>query len=63
MTYGMIYFNVGDAMLPGGGIFGLFVLIITAYFLGWTLAYIPYLNLPPVFGMLLAGIIVRNTGM
>ncbi|XP_018404441.1 PREDICTED: sodium/hydrogen exchanger 9B1-like [Cyphomyrmex costatus] len=61
LTWAVLYFLLGDMVLPGGSIFGLFVLIILSYALGWTLAYIPRLNLPPIFGMLLAGIIIRNT--
>ncbi|XP_018363833.1 PREDICTED: sodium/hydrogen exchanger 9B1-like isoform X1 [Trachymyrmex cornetzi] len=61
LTWAVLYFLLGDMVLPGGSIFGLFVLVIFSYALGWTLAYIPRLNLPPIFGMLLAGIIIRNT--
>ncbi|XP_043497108.1 sodium/hydrogen exchanger 9B1-like [Polistes fuscatus] len=61
MTWTTLFFLLGETMLPQGKCFGLFVIVIFSYFLGWTLAYIPYANLPPVFGMLLAGIIVRNT--
>ncbi|KAG7212671.1 hypothetical protein KM043_012951 [Ampulex compressa] len=61
MVYAILYFLLGDTMLLDGRGFRLFVLIISSYLLGWTIAYIPHLNLPPVFGMLLAGIIIRNT--
>ncbi|KAL2720053.1 sodium/hydrogen exchanger 9B1-like [Vespula squamosa] len=61
MTWMTLFFFLGETMLPRGSYFGLFVIVVFSYFLGWTLAYVPYANLPPVFGMLLAGIIVRNT--
>ncbi|XP_043686655.1 sodium/hydrogen exchanger 9B1-like [Vespula pensylvanica] len=61
MAWITLFFVLGETMLPRGSYFGLFVIVVFSYFLGWILAYIPYANLPPVFGMLLAGIIVRNT--
>ncbi|XP_018353588.1 PREDICTED: sodium/hydrogen exchanger 9B1-like isoform X1 [Trachymyrmex septentrionalis] len=61
LTWAILYFLLGDMVLPGGSIFGLFVLVIFSYALGWSLAYIPRLHLPPIFGMLLAGVIIRNT--
>ncbi|KAJ8680470.1 hypothetical protein QAD02_016257 [Eretmocerus hayati] len=60
MSYAILYLFLGELMLPGGNMFGLFAVIVFAYFLGWSLAYLPLLNLPPVFGMLLAGIMARN---
>ena len=63
MTWSTLYFLIGEPMLPNGKIFGLFFLVIASYTLGWSLAYVPYFNIPPVFGMLLAGIIFRNTGL
>lgn len=61
LAWVVLYFLLGDVVLPGGSIFGLLALIVSSYALGWTLAYIPHLHLPPIFGMLLAGIILRNT--
>lgn len=61
LAWTVLYFLLGDTMLPGGSIFGLFALIVLSYALGWALAYIPRLHIPPIFGMLLAGIILRNT--
>ncbi|XP_033228110.1 sodium/hydrogen exchanger 9B1-like isoform X2 [Belonocnema kinseyi] len=48
VTYLLLYCLIGPPVLPGGSIFGLFVIIVSSYFLGWTLTYIPYLQLPPV---------------
>jgi len=61
LAWAVLYFLLGDTVLPGGSIFGFLLLIILSYTLGWTLTYIPHLHLPPIFGMLLAGIILRNT--
>ncbi|XP_025075392.1 sodium/hydrogen exchanger 9B2-like [Pogonomyrmex barbatus] len=61
LAWAVLYFLLGDMILPGGSVFGLLVLVIFSYALGWTLACIPHLHLPPIFGMLLAGIILRNT--
>lgn len=61
LAWAVLYFLLGDIVLPGGSIFGLFILAVLSYALGWTLACIPRLHLPPIFGMLLAGIILRNT--
>ncbi|XP_015109039.1 putative SLC9B1-like protein SLC9B1P1 [Diachasma alloeum] len=63
VAFGTLYVLIGPPMAPGGSIFGLFWLIVSSYALGWSLAYIPYLNIPPVFGMLLAGMIFRGTGI
>ncbi|XP_057326212.1 sodium/hydrogen exchanger 9B1-like isoform X2 [Microplitis mediator] len=62
VTFSTMYFLMDKLMLPGGTLFGLFWLVVVAYALGWSLTYIPYLHIPPVFGMLLAGIIFRSTG-
>lgn len=61
LAWAVLYFLLGDMVLPGGSIFGLLVLVVLSYALGWSLACIPRLHLPPIFGMLLAGIILRNT--
>ncbi|KAK2575867.1 hypothetical protein KPH14_007239 [Odynerus spinipes] len=63
MAWVTLFFLIGDTMLPGGPHFGFFLLVLSSYFLGWSLAYLPHANLPPVFGMLLAGIIIRNTNL
>ncbi|XP_011261976.1 sodium/hydrogen exchanger 9B1-like isoform X3 [Camponotus floridanus] len=61
LAWAVLYFLLGDVVLPGGSVFGLLLLVVFSYILGWTLTYIPRLHLPPIFGMLLAGIILRNT--
>ncbi|XP_043521498.1 sodium/hydrogen exchanger 9B1-like isoform X2 [Frieseomelitta varia] len=62
ISWAVLYFILNDTMLPGNDGFGLYVLAIFSSWLGWGLSSIPYLQLPPVFGMLLAGLIVRNSG-
>ncbi|XP_076756610.1 sodium/hydrogen exchanger 9B2 [Xylocopa sonorina] len=59
----VLYFLLGETMLPKNDGFGLYVLVIFSRWLGSSLASIPYLRLPPVFGMLVAGLIVRNSGL
>ncbi|XP_014232033.1 sodium/hydrogen exchanger 9B2-like [Trichogramma pretiosum] len=60
LLYALLYLYVGEAMLPGGPYFGLYLVVCSSYFAGWALAYVPRVQLPPVFGMILAGILVRN---
>ncbi|XP_078040755.1 sodium/hydrogen exchanger 9B2 [Augochlora pura] len=61
--WAVLYFLLGKTMFPYEDGFGLYALAIFSYTLGWGLSYLPYLNLPPVFGMLLAGLIIRNSGL
>lgn len=63
LSWTVLFLIAGDTMLPWKDGFSLYFLAIFAYSLGWSLSYIPYLNLPPMLGMLLAGLIVRNTGL
>ncbi|XP_076300528.1 sodium/hydrogen exchanger 9B2-like isoform X2 [Lasioglossum baleicum] len=62
-SWAVFYFLFGDFMFPPNDGFGIFVLAIFSYVLGWSLSYLPYLHLPPLFGMLLGGMIIRNTGI
>ncbi|CAL7942774.1 unnamed protein product [Xylocopa violacea] len=59
----VLYFLLGETMLPRNDGFGLYVLVIFSRWLGSSLSSIPYLKLPPVSGMLIAGLIVRNSGL
>ncbi|XP_076653046.1 sodium/hydrogen exchanger 9B1 [Halictus rubicundus] len=63
MTWAVLFFLLGDTMLPFNAGFGLFSIMVFSYTLGWSLSYLPYLHLPPVFGMLLGGMIIRNSGV
>ncbi|XP_048509078.1 sodium/hydrogen exchanger 9B1-like [Athalia rosae] len=63
LSWALLYFLFGDPAAPGGAIFTLLLLVAAAYCLGWGLTHVPYLHLPPVFGMLVAGVIARNSGL
>lgn len=57
LIWGITYSVIGDDAKPGGPLFAMAVLAITAHFAGWlvTLA-----NLPALIGMLLTGILMKN---
>nr|XP_033337795.1 sodium/hydrogen exchanger 9B1-like [Megalopta genalis] len=63
LGWAVLYCLLGNTMFPYGDGFGLYTIAILSYSLGWSLSYLPYLHLPPVFGMLLAGLIIRNSGL
>lgn len=63
LGWAVLYFLLGDTMLPKNDGFGLYALLIFSSWLGTSLSCIPYLHLPPVFGMLVAGMIVGNSGL
>ena len=46
--------------LPGGNLFGLFVVFVFALLLGAVLSRLPILQLPNLLGMLLAGLLITN---
>lgn len=46
--------------LPGGNLFGLFVVFACSLFLGFLLSRLPFLQLPNLLGMLLAGLLLTN---
>ena len=60
LCWGIVYSIIGDDAAPGGPLFGLAALAITAHFVGWlvTLA-----NMPALIGMLLTGIVLQNVGL
>lgn len=49
-----------DAVLPQSKVFELTTLVILAYIAGWLVSLI---HLPPLLGMLVAGIVIRNIGL
>lgn len=51
---------LGADALPGGNIFGIFIVIVAASLCGFVVSKIPYLHLPPLLGMLAAGFLLRN---
>ena len=46
--------------LPGGNLFGLFVVFVCSLLLGALLSRLPFLQLPNLLGMLLAGLLLTN---
>jgi Na+/glutamate symporter len=46
--------------LPGGNLFGLFVVFVCSLSLGALLSRLPFLQLPSLLGMLLAGLLLSN---
>lgn len=63
MTWAVLYFLFDKTMIPNNDGFGLYFLAIFSYCLGNFFAIIPYVKLPPTLGMLIAGLIVRNSGL
>ncbi|XP_072051345.1 sodium/hydrogen exchanger 9B2-like [Amphiura filiformis] len=65
LTLGLIAFLIwavlwsitGSETLPGGNLFGLYVLIVCCFMGGWLIAKI---YLPPLLGMLIAGFLLKN---
>lgn len=63
MAWAVLYFLLDKTMIPNNDGFGLFFLAIFSYCLGNFFSIIPYVKLPPMLGMLIAGLIVRNSGL
>jgi Kef-type K+ transport system membrane component KefB len=59
LFWGVTFTIFQDAVLPQGKVFALATLFILAYFAGWLISLI---HLPPLLGMLVAGILLRNIG-
>lgn len=57
MVYGFLVAILGDTALPGGNIFSLIVLFLVALIAG---AAVTPLKLPPLLGMLVAGILLKS---
>ena len=51
---------LGKDALPGGNIFGIYIVIVSASLCGFLVSRIPYLHLPALLGMLIAGFLLRN---
>ncbi|XP_016922409.1 sodium/hydrogen exchanger 9B1 isoform X3 [Apis cerana] len=63
MAWAVLYFLFDKTMIPNNDGFGLYFLAIFSYCLGNFFSIIPYVKLPPMLGMLIAGLIVRNSGL
>ncbi|KAF6215493.1 hypothetical protein GE061_010247 [Apolygus lucorum] len=59
LTWGVLYVLLLDEAAPGGDLFKLLILIVSAYFAGQLVALC---KLPPLLGMLIAGIALRTCG-
>lgn len=60
LIWAVLWSIIGQDALPGGNIFGIFIVIVSASLLGFLVGRIPYLHLPPLLGMLIAGFVLRN---
>ncbi|KAJ8686519.1 hypothetical protein QAD02_022313 [Eretmocerus hayati] len=60
LTWGVSYSIVGKNVAPGGPLFSLAALAITARFAGWLVSLA---NMPALIGMLLSGIVLQNAGL
>lgn len=60
LIWAVLWSVIGKDALPGGNIFGIFIVIVSASLCGFLVCRIPYLHLPPLLGMLLAGFLLRN---
>ena len=60
LIWAVLWSIIGEDALPGGNIFGIFIVIVSASLFGFLVCRIPYLHLPPLLGMLLAGFLLRN---
>ncbi|XP_047544389.1 sodium/hydrogen exchanger 9B2-like isoform X2 [Vanessa atalanta] len=60
MVWVLVWIILGDTAAPGGQLFMLAVLTIAAHFGGWLIMKVT--TLPPLIGMLIVGIIMKNIG-
>ena len=60
LIWAVLWSVIGQDALPGGNIFGIFIVIVSASLCGFLVGRVPYLHLPPLLGMLLAGFLLRN---
>ncbi|KDR23967.1 Mitochondrial sodium/hydrogen exchanger NHA2 [Zootermopsis nevadensis] len=59
LLWGVTFTLFQDAVLPQGKVFALATLFVLAYLAGWLISLI---HLPPLLGMLVMGILLRNIG-
>lgn len=59
LIWALLYTLLHHEVKPGGRLFALIVLTISSYFCGWLVSLV---RLPPLLGMLLCGIALRNIG-
>lgn len=59
LIWALLFALLGQEVEPGGQLFQLIVLTVASYFCGWLISL---LYIPPLLGMLLCGIALRNIG-
>lgn len=59
-SWAVLWCIIGDDLLPGGNIFGIFTVLVCASLGGFLTSHIPCLMLPSLFGMLVVGFVLRN---
>lgn len=60
LAWATLWAILGKEALPGGNMYSLFILLVTASFAGFLVSTIPYVTFPPLLGMLIAGFLLRN---
>lgn len=60
MVWVLTWIVLGETAAPGGQLFMMAVLTIAAHFGGWLVVKVT--SLPPLVGMLIVGIIMKNIG-
>ncbi|XP_031563747.1 sodium/hydrogen exchanger 9B2-like [Actinia tenebrosa] len=56
----ILWTMIGDDLLPGGNLFGIFIILVFSALGGFLISNIPYIVLPSLFGMLIVGFLLRN---
>jgi Kef-type K+ transport system membrane component KefB len=59
LLWGVMFTIFQDAVLPQSKVFELTTVVVLAYIAGWLVSLI---RLPPLLGMLVTGILLRNIG-
>ena len=60
VSWAVLWSIIGHDALPGGNIFGIFMVITCACFGGFLVRCIPCIDVPPLLGMLVAGFMLNN---
>ena len=60
VLWATVWSIVGQDALPGGNIYGLSILLAVSAFAGFLIRVIPWLKLPSLLGMLIAGFMLKN---
>jgi hypothetical protein len=60
VLWATVWSIVGDDALPGGNIYGLSILLAVSALAGFLIRIIPWLKLPSLLGMLIAGFMLKN---